>query len=71
MLTVILGKKLTTTIPKQENSTCKVILPCIVQDTQIPGAPTFHTDADKSQKGGYTSENLCNVDESLVILYKR
>ena len=40
------------------------ILPHIVQDTPITGAPTFYTDANKSGKTGYKSDNLSKVKQS-------
>ena len=37
------------------------ILPCVVCDTPITGACTFYTDASKSGKEGYKSEDLSRV----------
>lgn len=40
------------------------ILPRIIKGTPISGAPTFYTDASKSGKAGYKSENVSKVTES-------
>ena len=40
------------------------ILPHIIWDTPIIGAPTFYTDVNKSGKAGYKSENLSKVDQT-------
>ena len=40
------------------------ILTWIVCETSITGAHTFYTDADKSGKTGYKSEDLSTVEQS-------
>ena len=40
------------------------ILPRIVRDAPITGAHTFYTDANKSGKAGYKSEELSKVEQS-------
>ena len=40
------------------------ILPCIIWDTPITGACTFHTNSIKSGKTGYKSEELSKVEQS-------
>ena len=41
-----------------------LILPCIIKRTPISGAPTLYTDASKSGKAGYKSEDVNKVAES-------
>ena len=40
------------------------ILPRIVRDAPITGARTFYSDANKSGKAGYKSEELSKVEQS-------
>ena len=40
------------------------ILPCLIQKLLKSGSSTFYTDANKSGKAGYKSENLGKVDLS-------
>ena len=47
------------------------IPPQIVHDAPITGAHTFYTDANKSGKAGYKSEDQVRWNKALIILFRR
>ena len=65
MLAIIFGGRISSKYP--QNKKIQLIkrtnwnLPHIVQETQISGAPTFYTKANKSGKADYKSENVSKL----------